>query len=95
MKRCPECRRDYFDESLPFCLDDGTRLLDGPVSVDEPATAFLHSTTSLTKAATLAQIGISNPNAVLSSLSKKLDKPLLIQLQGNAEVCESPRIKIL
>jgi hypothetical protein len=23
MKRCPECRRDYFDETLLYCLDDG------------------------------------------------------------------------
>ena len=40
MKRCPECRRDYTDETLNFCLDDGTRLVDGPAS-DEPATAIL------------------------------------------------------
>lgn len=26
MKRCPECRRDYTDETLNFCLDDGTPL---------------------------------------------------------------------
>jgi TolB-like protein/Tfp pilus assembly protein PilF len=39
MKRCPECRRDYYDETLLYCLDDGTQLLDGPASVDEPATA--------------------------------------------------------
>ncbi len=32
MKRCPECRRDYFDETLKFCLDDGTPLVDGPRS---------------------------------------------------------------
>ena len=30
MKRCPECRRDYFDETLVFCLDDGAQLVDGP-----------------------------------------------------------------
>ena len=30
MKRCPECRRDYYDDSLIFCLDDGTSLLEGP-----------------------------------------------------------------
>ena len=30
MKRCPECRRDYLDETLVYCLDDGSRLLDGP-----------------------------------------------------------------
>ncbi len=41
MKRCPECRRDYTDETLNFCLDDGAALVDGPASVDEPATAIL------------------------------------------------------
>lgn len=32
MKRCPECRRDYFDETLLYCLDDGTALLEGPAT---------------------------------------------------------------
>lgn len=32
MKRCPECRRDYFDDSLLYCLDDGSALLEGPDS---------------------------------------------------------------
>ena len=41
MKRCPECRRDYTDETLNFYLDDGTQLVDGPASLDEPATAVL------------------------------------------------------
>jgi len=41
MKRCPECRRDYFDDSLLYCLDDGTALLEGPASVDEAPTAIL------------------------------------------------------
>lgn len=41
MKRCPECRRDYFDDSLSYCLDDGSALLEGPASRDEPATAIL------------------------------------------------------
>jgi hypothetical protein len=40
MKRCPECRRDYHDDTLSFCLDDGVALLDGPA---EPATAILTS----------------------------------------------------
>src|SRR6188768_890278 len=35
MKRCPECRRDYYDETLLYCLDDGTALLEGPASGDE------------------------------------------------------------
>ena len=33
--------RNYTDETLNFCLDDGTALLDGPSSMDEPATAIL------------------------------------------------------
>ncbi len=41
MKRCPECRRDYTDGTLNFCLDDGAALVDGPASVDEPTTALL------------------------------------------------------
>jgi len=40
MKRCLQCRRDYYDDSLSFCLDDGAALVDGP-STGEPATAVL------------------------------------------------------
>ncbi len=38
MKRCPECRRDYYDDTLLYCLDDGNELLEGPAtaSVSEP-----------------------------------------------------------
>ena len=41
MKRCPECRRDYYDDSLAYCLDDGSVLLDGPPSGDESATRLI------------------------------------------------------
>ncbi len=40
MKRCPECRKDYLDDSLLYCLDDGAPLVQGTVT-DEPATAIL------------------------------------------------------
>ena len=40
MKRCPECSRDYYDDTLSFCLADGTELVYG-LSDDEPATAIL------------------------------------------------------
>ncbi|QQS34167.1 MAG: tetratricopeptide repeat protein [Acidobacteriota bacterium] len=36
MKRCPECRRDYYDDTLLYCLDDGNALLEGPRSPDTP-----------------------------------------------------------
>ena len=48
MKRCPECRRDYYDDRLLFCLDDGTELLEGPASADEnPETVKMHPAASL------------------------------------------------
>ena len=40
MKRCPECRRDYYDDSLLYCLDDGSALLEGP-GQERVATAIL------------------------------------------------------
>jgi len=56
MKRCPECRRDYYDDSLIYCLDDGTALLEGPASGDESATAILHGLESPAEAKTRDQI---------------------------------------
>ena len=41
MKKCPHCRRTYSDESLKYCLDDGSILLDGPGTRDDP-TEILH-----------------------------------------------------
>ncbi len=49
MKRCPECRRDYYDDSLLYCLDDGSALVEGPaatsrfaaIAADGPATAII------------------------------------------------------
>jgi TolB-like protein/Flp pilus assembly protein TadD len=41
MKRCPECRRDYYDDSLRFCLDDGTALFEGPSRENEAPTAII------------------------------------------------------
>ena len=41
MKRCPECLRDYFDETLNFCLDDGARLVSGPFTGQLDPTVML------------------------------------------------------
>ena len=54
MKQCPTCLRDYHDETLNFCFEDGTRLSDdsgvsefstvamrAPLSVDESQTQIL------------------------------------------------------
>ena len=39
MKRCPERRRDYYDDTLSYCLADGTELVY-VLSEDEQATVI-------------------------------------------------------
>jgi hypothetical protein len=34
MKQCPECNRDYEDESLLYCLDDGHALVEGRTTAE-------------------------------------------------------------
>jgi len=49
MKRCPHCRRDYVDDTLRFCLEDGTALIQGITSIHstKPPTGSLDSPTVL------------------------------------------------
>jgi len=83
MKRCPECRRDYYDDSLLYCLDDGAALLEGPASGNEPATAIFHSTDAPAEAATRAQIHTTEHTALPSATeaiprSAGFDKRMLL-----------------
>ncbi|MBK8466408.1 MAG: tetratricopeptide repeat protein [Chloracidobacterium sp.] len=89
MKRCPECRRDYYDDTLLYCLDDGNELLEGPTTGsagDEPVTAIFHSTASSDDAPTRAQIHTTEQTAVLPSgiadipKTKAFDKRLFLAL---------------
>jgi hypothetical protein len=36
MKRCPTCNQQFTDEWLTFCTQDGTSLVDVPVSPNDP-----------------------------------------------------------
>ena len=71
MKRCPECRRDYYDDTLLYCLDDGNALLEGPASADGPATAILSEPGAIatgfpaSEAPTRAQIITTDQTAIL------------------------------
>ena len=86
MKRCPECRRDYVDDTLLYCLEDGAALVQGSVSAGErtePATAILHETAAPSELHTQAQIHTTGRTAVLSSdtggiIKKSFDKRLLL-----------------
>jgi TolB-like protein/Flp pilus assembly protein TadD len=64
MKRCPECRRDYYDDTLSFCLNDGKELVYG-LSPDEPATAILSGVELPSESPTRAQINTTGQTAVL------------------------------
>lgn len=84
MKRCPECRRDYYDDTLLYCLEDGTALVQGAVpSPDEPRTAILHETAQPDEPATRAQVHAAEQTEILPSgvtevpKSKGFDKRLL------------------
>ncbi len=66
MKRCPECRRDYYDDTLSFCLDDGAALLDG-AATNEPVTAILPSTDFPSEAPTKRKIEKDGTTAILPS----------------------------
>ncbi len=69
MKRCPECRRDYYDDTLLYCLDDGNALLEGPATLgaDEPATAILRGSELPSESPTKPQINTTNETAILPS----------------------------
>ncbi|MEP6703271.1 MAG: tetratricopeptide repeat protein [Acidobacteriota bacterium] len=73
MKKCPECHREYFDEMLNYCLDDGASLLHGPASVDEPATAILHTADVAGEGKTRAQLHTTDATAILSGSSQFSD----------------------
>src|SRR5215203_784162 len=84
MKRCPECRRDYFDDSLLYCLDDGSALLEGPASVDEPTTAIFRDTAPPNETQTRSQIHATDQTVILPAHAggrpeerRQIDKRLL------------------
>ena len=41
MKRCPKCKRKYEDDTLKFCLEDGTTLAAAARDADPPPTEIL------------------------------------------------------
>ena len=80
MKRCPECRRDYYDDTLLYCLDDGNALLEGPATAsgagDEPATAIL----SEPPASAGGRFGDEPQTAILHSTAAPGEAPTRAQI---------------
>src|ERR1043166_8893034 len=64
MKRCPKCNREYRDESLRFCLEDGTSLVS-LVRSEPPPTEILPPPLPPTKASSETIPSYSNPQPYL------------------------------
>jgi TolB-like protein/Tfp pilus assembly protein PilF len=94
MKRCPECRRDYVDDNLLYCLEDGVALVQGSVpSPDEPMTAIMSEPPAsvggqVHRSSTRAEIHTTEQTAVIASTvvdspkSKSLDKRWFLAALG-------------
>src|SRR5215204_1306863 len=66
MKSCPQCHRKYTDETLNFCLEDGSELLYG-IANNQPPTAIMPDLPS--EAPTRYQSGSQNPKTQFSGIS--------------------------
>ena len=67
MKRCPECRRDYFDDSLSYCLDDGVALLEGPASGGHDAVTIPNRPPETAGLRAVSGLRADHPTEVLQS----------------------------
>jgi TolB-like protein/Tfp pilus assembly protein PilF len=75
MKRCPDCRRDYTDDTLSFCLEDGAPLVSGVPTASsfagEPETAILPDAPISSERATRT-FGARTPTSCQTRISGKL-----------------------
>src|SRR5436309_3133911 len=51
MKRCPSCQRTYTDDSLTFCLEDGSTLSSASADSNEPPATLIMSEPRVTSPA--------------------------------------------
>ncbi len=98
MKKCPKCGRDYNDDSLSFCLDDGSELLFGPKS--EPGAAATGFLGDEPKTAILSEFGVppsggrrsvTPASAGGQSVSENPTRPFIHTTEVEAEPRESLR----
>jgi len=89
MKRCPECRRDYYDDTLLYCLDDGNALLDGPATARSEPPVPLLPEEGWPKAGVVgaagAQFGDEPQTAILRSTAAPGEAPTRAQINTTAQ----------
>ncbi|HJZ78863.1 MAG TPA: discoidin domain-containing protein [Pyrinomonadaceae bacterium] len=77
MKRCPKCNRTYQDDTLRFCLEDGSLLTSATREGEAPSTAILPAPTAPTQKSAVPTIP-SYPNIARASASEtRQSNPLL------------------
>jgi hypothetical protein len=78
MKRCPKCKRSYEDDSLRFCLEDGSALFDARDS-NAPATEILpaRGTPTLKSAGPTVPSYLSERDARPDEPARRASNPLL------------------
>jgi adenylate cyclase len=92
MKRCRECRRDYYDDSLAYCLEDGNALVQGPVSApsgswDGPATAILSAERPAAVGSWASEAGsaIFKPVAAVADIRNSIAVLPFVNMSADAE----------
>ena len=90
MKRCPECRRDYYDDTLLYCLDDGNALLEGPASGSEPPASAGGQVPAHTQLDEPATAILSEPGAVATGFPAS-ESPTRAQINTTDQTAIFPR----
>src|SRR5262245_43904375 len=86
MRYCPQCRQTYDDNSLNYCLDDGSRLI--PIAkTDEPVTAIMGQSGEVDSYRTISQEQdiryCSTSDGVRIAYSVVGSGPLLVRVLGH------------
>lgn len=77
MKHCPKCNRAYADDTLRFCLDDGTPLTSLARGAEPPATEILPRVPPTQKSAAPTIPSYPGPNYERLSSADRRSSPLL------------------
>jgi hypothetical protein len=89
MKYCPNCQTTYTDDTLRFCLQDGTQLADVPdTSTDMPTVAFNEPETIVTPKTPQQVVRINLPDTQQQN-QERVERPQIIE---QPRVVEQPRI---
>ena len=77
MKRCPKCNREYKDDSLRFCLEDGTPLSGVTRDVNPPTTEILPSAVPPTQKSSAPTIPSYLSGGAVPEPEKSRSNPIL------------------